>query len=272
MKKILKDNETQIAELEQINIDADRLEQVDFGLFMTQNAINFYSHQITSQIPGVLDDLDWALIPFSRFVHNPRKLQFIRPGQTLKNICSPVTTLRNTLEGNGGGYASDELLKNLEIFRLLSGWQGDEMQRQLWRLQDLHDGCGLGFAVELFFLALSQPLSTSSSEESHSALYMGTFRAITSDWNKHKHPVGTQNVLLDIAMSRHEEFDGQYPAYIVDEFLLLLGRILEGQTGPHIEKAWDQFKSLRWSGPRSFRDKVLAVLALTEERAWQLAS
>ena len=277
-QSILNDNEFQIAELEQINIEADRLEQVDFGLFMTQNAINFYSHQITSQIPGVLDDLDWALIPFSRFVelemfHNPRKQQFIRPGQTLKNICSPATTLRSILDGEWDYYPiANELLKNLENFRLLSGWQGDEMQRQLWRLQDLHDGSGLGFAVELFFLALSQLLSTSSSEESHSALFTGTFRAITSDWSKHKHSVGTQNILLDIAMSRREDFDVHYPAYIVDEFLLLLGRILEGQTGPHIDKAGHQFESLRWSGPRSFRDKVLAVLTVTGEQALPLAS
>jgi hypothetical protein len=117
------------------------------------------------------------------------------------------------------------------------------MQRQLWRLQDLRDGGGLGFTVELFFLALSQLLSTSSSKESHSALYTGTFRAITSDWSKHKHSLGTQNLLLNIAMSHRWEFDGYYPAYIVDEFLLLLGNIFEGQTGPHIDEARQQFES-----------------------------
>jgi hypothetical protein len=134
------------------------------------------------------------------------------------------------------------------------------MQRLLWRLQDLGGGGGLGFTVELFFLVLSQPLSTSSSRESHSALYTGTFRAITSDWSKHKHSLGTQKLLLDIAWSRRWEFGDHYPAYVVDEFLLLLGNIFEGQTGPHIDKARQQFESFRWYGPGKFRERVLRVL------------
>ncbi|KAI0264792.1 hypothetical protein BGY98DRAFT_1039258, partial [Russula aff. rugulosa BPL654] len=90
------------------------------------------------------------------------------------------------------------------------------------RQQSWHDGGGFGFTVELFFLALSQLLSTPSSKKSHSALYTGTFRAITSDWRKHKDALGTQNCLLYIAFSRRSEFAHHYPAYIVDEFLLLL--------------------------------------------------
>ena len=31
-----------------------------------------------------------------------------------------------------------------------------------------------------------------------------------------------------------------YPAYIVDEFLVLLGNILQGQTGPHIDDVVQQ--------------------------------
>jgi hypothetical protein len=51
------------------------------------------------------------------------------------------------------------------------------MQRQLLHLQDLREGGWLGFTVELFFLTLSRLLYTSSSKESHAALYTGTFRA-----------------------------------------------------------------------------------------------
>jgi glycerol uptake facilitator-like aquaporin len=134
------------------------------------------------------------------------------------------------------------------------------MQRQLWRLQDLGDGGGLGFTVELFFLALSQLLSTSSSKDSHSALYTGTFRAITSDWSKHKHSLGTQKLLLGIAVSRRQEFDENYPDYIVDEFLLLLGNIFEGQTGPHINEARQQIESYTTYPNRRFREGVLRVL------------
>ncbi|KAI0267611.1 hypothetical protein BGY98DRAFT_1190925 [Russula aff. rugulosa BPL654] len=138
---------------------------------------------------------NWEPIPFSRFVElsrDPRKLQFTCPRQTLKSMCSPSLTLRNILEGQGDADAYKELLKNLNIYAS-SHEQIYEMQRQLWRLQDFCDGGGLGFTVELFFIVFWQFLSTSSSKESNSALYTGTFRAITSDWSKYKHSLGTQN-------------------------------------------------------------------------------
>ena len=181
----------------------------------------------------------------------------------------PSLTLRNILEGQGDADAYRELLKNLENFSF-SSWRGDEMQRQLWRLQDLRHGGGLGFTVELFFLALSQLLSTSSSKESHSALYTGTFRAIAAGWSKHKKSLGTQKLLLDIAMSGREEFDFHYPAYIVDEFLLLLGNIFEGQTGPHIDRARQQFESFIMRDTRRFRERALRIL--TRGQAQLLAS
>ena len=263
VKEIISGHESEISELEQITIEADHLNLVDYEISIIQNTINRDSCQITSQIPGILDNLNWGLVPFSRFVelsHDPRKMQFIRPSQTLKDMCSPAMTLRNIIEDGGDADAYKELLKDLEDFRVSSGWQGDVMQRQLWRLQDLRDGGVLGFTVELFFLALSQLLSTSSSEGSHSALYTGTFRAITSDWSKHKYSLGTQKLLLDIAISRRGEFEVHYPSYIVDEFLFLLGNIFEGQTGPHIDKAKQQFESFGLYGPEWFSERVLRAL------------
>ena len=61
-------------------------------------------------------------------------------------------------------------------------------------------------------------------------------------------------------MSRLREFDEYYPASIVDEFLLLLGNIFEGQTGPHIDKARQQFESLLMHDSKGFRERVLRVL------------
>lgn len=133
------------------------------------------------------------------------------------------------------------------------------MEQQLWRLRDLCGG-GLGFTIELFFLAFSQLLSTSPSKESHSDLYTGTFRAITSDWDKHKHSLGAQNTLLDIAISRHREFEVHYPAYIVDEFLSLLVKIFEGQTGLNIDNAVRQFEAFKSYDSRGFRERLLKVL------------
>jgi Family of unknown function (DUF6535) len=270
VKEILRGHESQISELEQINMEADGLYLVNVGTYEMQRTINRYSHRIISQFPGVLDEYDSEFldpispIPFSRLVelsHDLRKLQFIRPRQTLKGMCIPALILRNILEGQWDDDAYKELLKNLENFRFLPAWQADEideMQRQFWRLQDLGDGGGLGFTVELFFLAFSQLLSTSSSKGSHSALYTGTFRAITSDWSKYKDSRGTQKLLLYIAVSRLPEFNTDYPAYIADEFLLFLGHIFEGQTGPHIDRARQQFESSESYG--MFRERMLRVL------------
>jgi len=269
VKEILLVEESQISELEQLIIEAARFESIDFWIFYVQSSITRRSGEITSQFHGVFDDLDYpAPVPFSRFVelsHDPRKLQFIRPGQTLKSMCSPAVTLRSILEGQGDADAYKELLKNLGEFVHWSRWQGNELQRQLWRLQDLSDGGGLGFGVELFFLALSQQSSTQSLKESHSALYAGTFRAITSDWSMRRHTLtgGTQNLLLGIALSRNHEFDRYYPAYMVDEFLDLLGNIFEGQPSSHIDKAVYQLASIPVYARSGFYDRLFDVITGT---------
>jgi hypothetical protein len=266
VKEILRGGESQISELEQLDIEVAHFESMDFWIFYVQSSITRRLGEITSQFHGALDDLDYsALVPFSRFVElsrDPRKLQFIRPGQTLKSMCSPAVTLRSILEGQGDADAYKELLKNLGEFCHWSRWQGNELQRQLWRLQDLSDGGGLGFGVELFFLALSQQLSAPSSKESHSALYIGTFRAITYDWSVHKHTPtsGTQNLLLDIALSRNQEFDRYYPAYMADEFLDLLGNIFEGQASSHIDKAAHQLASVPLYARSGFYDRLFNVI------------
>ena len=278
--EILRRHESEISELEQIdtNIEADSFEFVDSWISTIQSNINTASHRIISQVPGSLrvdkfiDYFDQAPIPFSRMVElsrDTRKIQFIQLRQTLKAMCSPAITLRNILEGQRDADAYKELLKNLTNFRIHSSWSVNVMQRQLWRLHDLYDGGGLGFTVELFFLAISKLLSTSSTKESRS-LYTGTFRAITSDWSKYKHSLGTQNHLLYIVMTRCRPLEGYYPVYIVDEFVLLLNNIFEGQTGPHIDKARRDLESFELHGPGRFTERVLKVL--TKGQAESLAA
>ena len=271
-KEILRGHESLISELEQINIEADHLRWVDYDISWVQHAINHSSCQIIPQFPGVLDDVSLYYeknIPFSQLSRDPRKFQFIWPVITLRIMYSPALTLRNILEGRGDADAYKELLKDLENLPF-SYWQGDEMQRQLWRMQDLRDGGGFGFTVNLFFLAFDQLLSTSISMESHSALYTGTFRAIIYDWGKHKDTLGTQNLLLATAKSHCWQFVAVYPAYIVEEFLLLLGNVFEGQTGPHIENARQLFASYVLYDPRRFRERILMIL--TRGRAQSLTS
>jgi hypothetical protein len=137
------------------------------------------------------------------------------------------------------------------------------LQRQVWHLQDLRDGSGLGFTVELFLVAFKQLLSTSSSQDSHEALYIRTFRTITSNWSEYKHSLGTQKILLDAVASDRGIVDGlSFPAYITDELLVLLGNVLEGETGPHIEKAVEQLsKPDDRPEIQEFRAKALRVIS-----------
>jgi hypothetical protein len=161
IKEIFRSNDilSEISHLENINIriEAEHLGDVDQWISTTQSSI---AHQITSQIPGVgvPNNLDPVLVPFSHFVEHfsdPRKLQFIRPGQTLKSLCSIVPTLRSILKGQGDADAYKEMRKDLgKLHKGMLSWNANELQRQLWRLQDLRDGCGFAFTVELFFLAL----------------------------------------------------------------------------------------------------------------------
>ena len=57
VKEILRGDDSPMLELEQINIEVDRLEGVDSAIFHLQNVINGYSHQIIPQFPGLLDDV-----------------------------------------------------------------------------------------------------------------------------------------------------------------------------------------------------------------------
>ena len=260
-KEILRDHESEISLLEEIDIEADGHEDVDQWMFDTQSPIA----KIIFQFPGIRDCLDPASFNFSHFVEqfrDPRKVQFIRTARTLKSLCCIVPTLRDILEGQGDDNAYQDMFNDLKTFVVESEsrWQGNELQRQLWRMQDLRDGSGFGFTVELFFLALQQLLSTSSSSpESHSTLYMGTFQAITSHWSEHKDSLGTQKILLDIVVARGWEFDipRRYPAFIANEFLILLGKVFEGQVGSHIDEAVERLSSLP---PNKFQDKALRII------------
>ena len=79
--------------------------------------------------------------------------------------------------------------------------------------------------------------SSKEGRELQSSLYVGTFRIITSDWSKYKHSLGTQQLLLDMVTSVPGiiSHSYRYPTSLVNEFFVLLGNILEGQTGPHID-------------------------------------
>ena len=243
VQEILSNHESQISELEQIDSQSQDFQNVDDWMTLVQDGINESTHGIiTSLLPGVeFDDLDTKSIHFSQFAklfRHQRNCLLLFPLQNLKRIRSLAETFRNILKGQWDPKAFKEALAGLQpFFDPPSGRESRDnpCYRLVWRLRDLNHGGGLGFTVELFFVALRQLLSTSSSTESHSTLYIGTFRAITSDWSKYKDSAGTQKLLLDMIVPYSgilSKFD--YPAYITHEFLSLLGNILEGQKGGHI--------------------------------------
>jgi hypothetical protein len=163
-------------------------------------------------------------------------------------MCSVAQTLRDFLEGRSQWQDTSfqNMLTNQQLYYAILSLEHENLIHRLeWRLQDLRDSGGLGFTVELFFITLKRLLSISSSTESHSALFIGTFRSITSDWKKYKHCLGTQKILLHSVVTFHGiMLDFSYPAYIEDELLELLRNVLEGQTGPHID---DVVRKLRHS-------------------------
>jgi hypothetical protein len=193
------------------------------------------------------------------------KFQLITPSRRLERISQVAHTFQNLLEGQWNHVTFKEGIEDLEEVRKLL--RDDPLRREVWRLQDLCEGRGLGFTVELFFLALKQLLSTSSSKESHIALLMGTFRAITSDSSKDESPLGTQKLLLDWVVSDHDIDFGStdtYPDTIIDEFLKLLGTVLKGQRGPHIEdvvrQLTEKLESHLIATRRAFYKKALEVI------------
>ena len=111
------------------------------------------------------------------------------------------------------------------------------MKRQLYRLPDLRNGGGFGFTIELFFLALRQLSSTTSLSEFKEVFYTGTFKVITSNWERSKNSAGTQRILLDLlcdlVIRSHGVFsDLSYPPYVVEMLLDLVGKMVNVQRPP----------------------------------------
>jgi hypothetical protein len=268
VKEILREHDDQISELEQIDIENAGFQLDDWSISSVQRSLDRITHGvITSQLPGVKsDDSDTESVNFGQFVdlfRDPHALLFIFPLRNLRRIRSFAQTLRKFLEGQPSADTFQKTIKDLREFGSLSNRLDKPVLRQVWRMQDLSGGGGLGFTVELFFLVFKQLLSTSSSKESHSGLYVGTFRAITSDWSKYKISLGTQRLLLNMVTPHHGIiFSFDYPDYITDEFLAFLGDILDGQTGSHIDDVVQQLTDFPTYLPR-YALSVKALNALS---------
>ena len=288
-----------ISELERIANEADELKGVDWRISLLQETMDGATHKLTRHLPGVsfielktvtstitrdaFDFSSFATTPVppqatsdasaSPVEATPVLPQLIFPGRQIQSLCTFGGRLRDIMEGqNTGRY--EEILKSLEsLHEIPVALRGLDylMKRQLWRLMDLRDSGGLGFTIELFFLALRQFSPTPEPTPLSSELkdfYTGTFTVITSNW-KSKNSVGTQRILLDILCdlvirSRGVFSNIFYPSYIVDMLLGLVKEMVEEHIGSpdHINDVIEQLEDIE-AGNRvdnDLRAKVLSIL------------
>ncbi|KAF8486864.1 hypothetical protein DFH94DRAFT_687333 [Russula ochroleuca] len=226
--------------------------------------IDKVSLRITRQLPGVHFDFpdsesETFLQQSLELFRDPSKLRFISCRQSPNKFLDFLMRINNYPVGDSLNVEK-EREKVWHVF-YEAIWPKSLLQRTLWSLQDFRDGGGLAFVVELFLLALKKLLSTSPSHESYSALYIGTFKAITSDRRRYNHSLGTQKILLDAVVSDQGFLRAyNYPDYITDEFWELLGDMLEGQTGPHINSAVQQLTDHQLEDGGRYGAKALAVI------------
>ena len=202
--------------------------QTLYGIdFNVAEKIEQISQGTTLRLLGVdLDYPDSEPLTLELF-RDPAKLRFISCRQPLSKFFDYLKRLDSYRDNSPN---TEDMLKQAidNVVR-----PKHLLQQMSWSRDDFKSG-GLGFVVELFLLFLREILSTSSSLESYSAkysaLYIGTFRAITSDGRGSTGSPGTIGILLD-AVASGQGFlrTFNFPNYIMDEIWDLLGDILKRQ-------------------------------------------
>jgi hypothetical protein len=280
---ILNSRGESISELERIANEAAGVEDVDWRVSFFQERMDGITHELMQRLPGVFftrlksESATPIMISeafdFPSIGTTPVPPPLIFPGQQIQSLCTLGPRLRDIIEGQNT-ERHEETLKSLESLREIPvSLRGLNylMKRQLWRLLDLRDGRGLGFTIELFFLALRQLeiSSTSSSSELKEVYYTGTFKAITSHWKNCKKSTGTQQILLDllsdlVIRGRGAFSNFTYPPYIVEMLLDLVGKMVEGHRGlnPHINEVIEELENenLRNRMDNSLRDQALIAI------------
>jgi hypothetical protein len=263
VEEILRNHERQISELERIKVEADRMEDVDWRISLYQDAMDEDTFRLARLLPGVSFDEPRRSEPFlisdTFNTHAtdsaPITPQLIFPGQQVQALARLGLKLREVLDEQvADGHK--EVLENLKTVDQVPVSQrrpNGVMKRQLWRLQDLRDGSGLGFTIELFFLSLRQLLLIPSLHESStsSVFYTGAFKTITSRWGESKGSLGTEHILLNILcdliiQGRGVFSDFPYPERITTMLVDMVGNMLQGYVGPdrHIRVAVREIASV----------------------------
>ena len=279
IKEVLRSREALISELESIETEAVGVGELDWRISVLQDAMDKTTSKLARRLPGVFFSEYRPAAPItireafdtSSVKIAPVSPQFIFPGQQIQSLCSLGRRLRDIIEDENTEM-HEETLESLESLReiLVAVRRLNHlMKRQTWRLMDLHEGGGFGFTIELFFLAIKQLLSTSSSSELKKVFYAGTLKVITSNWEKSKNSPGTQRVLLDllcdlVIRSRGVFSDFSYPPDVVDMLLDLVEWMVNGHGGehPHINDVIEELKDDNfWNRmDHSLRDRALSAI------------
>ena len=261
VEEILRNHNHQISELERIKVEADGMVDVDWRISLYQDAMDEATHKLARQLPGVsFDELrrtESFLITDSFNTQAadsaPVTPQLIFPVQQVQALARLGLKLREVLDGQvaDGHQEVLESLESVDQIPLSLRRPNGLMKRQIWRLQDLRDGGGLGFTIELFFLSLRRLLSIRSLHESHSVFYIGAFKTITSHWEESKDSIGTQHILLNIIcdliiQGRGDFSDFSYPESITTMLVDMVGNMLRRYMGPseHIRDAVREIESI----------------------------
>jgi hypothetical protein len=284
-RPILEGHEPQISELERIANEAHVMESVDWRISLLQETMDKATDGLTRRLPVALFNNLKSSGPMTiaeafNFPSSPEGVpitpQFIFPRQQVQTLCTLVRGLRDIIEDQNRGE-HEETLKSLESLNTISipsRQLKDLMMHQLWRLQDLRDGGGLGFTVELLFLTLRQLRSTPSSPELKRVslvFYTGAFEVITSGWENIEGWSGTQQILLnlicDLVIKDRGLFSNfPYPDDIVKMLLDLVENMVKkcGNAQAQIRGAVDELRRVSRREMNThlhhFRDEALSVL------------
>jgi hypothetical protein len=284
VEEILRKHEPQISELERIRLEADGMGDIDWRISLLQGAIDDVTHRLMRQLPeipfSVLKRSGPLLISdifnFPLIYSTPITPQLVFPAQQIRALSALGLKLREVLEGRSteGDCDALERLKSIDKIRVPLRRTHDLTTRQLWRLQDLRDGGGLGFTTELFFLSLRQLLSVSSPQESNRVFYTGTFRNIVSRWRDSKESLGTQNIfpniVCDLVIQGRGVFsDFPYPEYITTMLLETANNLLRApmSSDSHIN---DALREIQCVEPKNCLDMGLrrkAVEIISQSRS-----
>ena len=257
VEEILRNHEQHISELERTKVEADGMEDVDWRISLYQEAMDDATHGLARLLPGVSFDEPrrsesflisdtFNIVPTGGTPVTP---QLIFPGQQVRALSRLGSKLREVLDGQAADGHKEvlESLKSVDQVPLSLRQPNGLMDRQLWRLQDLRDGRGLGFTTELFLLSLKKLLSIPALHESNSVFYVGAFKIITSHWEESMDSPGTQSILLNILCDliikgRGVFSDISYPEAITSMLVDMVSNMLQGYTGSdeHIRDAvWE---------------------------------